>query len=122
MEYFKNFDDIINDLRAVVPLEKPLTEKQDINIVMLTVSRVMMNIQKSSQYNFTNEEQKVYSMIEEQILNEFKTKLQENDNQLEKLRLEHNEIVSEYRQNCLQQRKRSHLCHFEFSFEAFELC
>lgn len=67
MEYFKNFDDIINDLRAVVPLEKPLTEKQDINIVMLTVSRVMMNIQKSSQYNFTNEEQKVYSQALKEI-------------------------------------------------------
>lgn len=63
------------------------------------------DIEESKLQEKDQDEHKMYSIIEEQILNEFKTKLQENDTEIENLRKERNQFETEYKTN-LRQLKR----------------
>lgn len=75
----------------------------------LQYAYIPYDIEQNKLLDKDSEEQKVYSLIEEQILTEFKTKLQENDNEIERIRKEHNETVSEYKSSIRKIKREQNL-------------
>lgn len=75
----------------------------------LQYAYIPYDIEQNKLLDQDQDEQKLYGIIEEQILNEFKTKLQENDVEIEKLRKKHNDAVSEYKNSIRKIKKEQNL-------------
>lgn len=61
MEYFNTFNDIIEDLKTISPLKQDLSNEQDMSNVLVMIKRVMINIQKSAHFQFTDQQKEIYS-------------------------------------------------------------
>ena len=100
----------ITDLELIIA-DKTIISNNDITKLSddykkrLQYAYIPYDIEHNKLLDSDSEKQKVYSLIEEQILNEFKTKLQENDNEIDKLRKEHNEYIAEYKLNIRKTKK-----------------